>query len=83
MPRKGSLPLPGGGTDCAVLCFSECIVNALEGITDIGRLFIGKRSSEARLWSCLSRISYELIRKALRSGIPIVAAASRPTPGTL
>lgn len=45
----------------------------------VGKLFLEKRLSEARFLVLSSRISYEMVQKAARAGIAIIAAISRPT----
>jgi len=45
----------------------------------VGRLFLENRLPEAALVILSSRISYELVQKAVRARIPIVLAISRPT----
>ncbi|MFH1155967.1 MAG: formate dehydrogenase accessory sulfurtransferase FdhD [Pseudomonadota bacterium] len=45
----------------------------------IGTLFLENRLDEAFLLIMSSRLSYELIQKASRARIPVVAAISRPT----
>ncbi|MBU1195704.1 MAG: formate dehydrogenase accessory sulfurtransferase FdhD [Proteobacteria bacterium] len=51
--------------------------NALDKV--VGKLFLDKRLHEAALLIMSSRISYELVQKAARAKIPIIAALSRPT----
>ena len=45
----------------------------------IGRLFLDRRLHLAKAAMLSSRISYELVQKAARAGIPILVALSRPT----
>lgn len=45
----------------------------------IGKLFLDRRLHKAVLGVLSSRISYELVQKAARAGIPIILAVSRPT----
>ena len=45
----------------------------------IGRLFLDKTLGLASILILSSRISYELVQKAARAGIPIIFAISRPT----
>lgn len=45
----------------------------------IGKLFLDDRLSEATLLILSSRISYEMVQKAARAGVAIIAALSRPT----
>jgi FdhD protein len=45
----------------------------------VGTLFMGSRLAQAELLVLSSRISYELVQKAARARIPIMAAVSRPT----
>ena len=45
----------------------------------IGKLFLENRLSTAAIGALSSRISYELVQKAARAGLPIVIAVSRPT----
>jgi FdhD protein len=45
----------------------------------IGALFLGHRLSEIRLAVLSSRISFEIIQKAARAGIPILISISHPT----
>lgn len=51
--------------------------NALD--KSIGKLFLEKRLNEASILVLSSRISYELVQKAARAGIPVIFAVSRPT----
>ena len=45
----------------------------------IGKLFLNGSLNRAMLLTLSSRISYELVQKAARAGIPIILAISRPT----
>ena len=45
----------------------------------VGKLFRNDRLPEAALLVLSSRISYELVQKAARARIPVIAAVSRPT----
>lgn len=45
----------------------------------VGRLFLQGTLDRAKLLVLSSRISYELVQKAARAGIPFILAASRPT----
>lgn len=45
----------------------------------VGKLFLDERLHEAALLIMSSRISYELVQKAARAKIPIIAGLSRPT----
>jgi FdhD protein len=45
----------------------------------IGKLFLDRRLSRAKGLVLSSRISYELVQKAARAGIPVIVAVSRPT----
>ncbi len=45
----------------------------------VGMLFLKKELPEARFLVLSSRISYEMVQKAARAGIAIIAAVSRPT----
>lgn len=45
----------------------------------IGKLFLDHQLDTAKLLVLSSRISYELVQKAARAGIPIILAMSRPT----
>jgi FdhD protein len=45
----------------------------------VGTLFLENRLEEAALVVMSSRLSYELIQKAARARVPVVAAISRPT----
>lgn len=45
----------------------------------VGKLFLDRRLDQAMLGVLSSRISYELVQKAARAGIPIIFAVSRPT----
>ncbi len=45
----------------------------------VGKLFLEHRLEDAALLVLSSRISYELVQKAARARIPIIAAMSRPT----
>jgi FdhD protein len=45
----------------------------------VGKLFLDRRLDRAMLGVLSSRISYELVQKAARAGIPIIFAVSRPT----
>lgn len=51
--------------------------NALD--KSIGKLFLNKTLDKASILILSSRISYELVQKAARAGIPIIFAVSRPT----
>ena len=45
----------------------------------VGKLFLDKKLGETRFLVLSSRISYEMVQKAARAGIAIIAAVSRPT----
>jgi FdhD protein len=45
----------------------------------VGRLFLDRRLHLAKVAVMSSRISYELVQKAVRARIPIILALSRPT----
>jgi len=45
----------------------------------VGKLFLQASLGEARFLVLSSRISYEMVQKAARAGIAIIAAVSRPT----
>lgn len=45
----------------------------------IGRLFLDGQLATAKVAALSSRVSYELVQKAARAGIPIVLGVSRPT----
>ncbi|GBC61301.1 formate dehydrogenase family accessory protein F dhD [Desulfonema ishimotonii] len=45
----------------------------------IGRLFLERRLGDAGMLVLSSRISFELVQKAIRAGIPIIFSVSRPT----
>ncbi len=45
----------------------------------IGKVFIGRKLPEATLVVLSSRISYELVQKAARAGLPVMISKSRPT----
>jgi len=45
----------------------------------IGKLFLDHQLDRAKLLVLSSRISYELVQKAARAGIPVILAMSRPT----
>lgn len=51
--------------------------NALD--KSIGALFLGNELAQVSILVLSSRISYELVQKAGRAGIPVVFAVSRPT----
>ncbi len=51
--------------------------NALD--KSIGKLFLDKSLDQASILVLSSRISYELVQKAARAGIPVIFAVSRPT----
>ncbi len=51
--------------------------NAVDKV--IGKLFLGEKLKSAKLLILSSRISYELVQKAARAGIPVIVAVSRPT----
>ncbi len=51
--------------------------NALD--KSIGKLFLDKTLNKASILVLSSRISYELVQKAARAGIPVIFAVSRPT----
>jgi FdhD protein len=44
-----------------------------------GKLFLDRRLHEAHVLVLSSRISYELVQKSARAGVPIILAVSRPT----
>ncbi len=45
----------------------------------VGKLFLDRRLHEAQILVLSSRISYELVQKSARAGVPIILAVSRPT----
>ena len=45
----------------------------------IGKVFISRKLPEATLVVLSSRISYELVQKAARAGLPVMISKSRPT----
>jgi len=51
--------------------------NALDKV--VGKLFLEKKLHTASLLVLSSRISYELVQKAARAGVPVVAGVSMPT----
>lgn len=51
--------------------------NAVDKV--IGKLFLEEKLEKAKLLILSSRISYELVQKAARAGIPVIVAVSRPT----
>jgi len=51
--------------------------NALDKV--VGKLLFDKRLNEAKVISFSGRISYEIVSKAFRAGIPIVMAVSAPS----
>lgn len=51
--------------------------NAVDKV--IGKLFLGEKLEKAKLLILSSRISYELVQKAARAGIPFIVSVSRPT----
>jgi FdhD protein len=51
--------------------------NAMDKV--VGKLFLDRRLDRVALAVLSSRISYELVQKAARAGIPIIFAVSRPT----
>jgi len=67
------------GSDYRMLSAAEDVGrhNALDKA--VGKLFLGKQLEQASLLILSSRISYELVQKAARARIPVVAAMSRPT----
>ncbi|MGD2096042.1 MAG: formate dehydrogenase accessory sulfurtransferase FdhD [Desulfobacterales bacterium] len=62
-----------------VISFAEDVGrhNALDKA--IGKLFMGRKLSEAVILVLSSRISYELVQKAARARLPIMISKSRPT----
>jgi FdhD protein len=78
---------PTGGTHAAALFDAELEMlsvaedvgrhNALDKA--IGRLLLDRRLSEARVAVLSGRCSFEMMQKAARAGIPIVASVSAPT----
>jgi FdhD protein len=45
----------------------------------VGKAFMQKKLSEARVLVLSSRVSYELVQKAARAQLPMIVSASRPT----
>jgi FdhD protein len=45
----------------------------------VGKALMNKKLSEARLAVLSSRMSYEMVQKAARAGLPILVSVSRPT----
>jgi FdhD protein len=78
---------PTGGTHAAGL-FDEraALLSAAEDVgrhnaldKAIGRLLLADRLGEARLAFLSGRCSFEMVQKAARAGIPVVASVSAPT----
>jgi len=65
--------------DLAVIAFAEDVGrhNALDKA--IGKAFMDKTLSGASIVVLSSRISYELVQKAARAGLPVMISNSRPT----
>ncbi len=66
-------------SDFSLLSLAEDVGrhNALDKA--IGKLFLERSLQQAAVLILSSRISYELVQKASRAGIPFILAASRPT----
>jgi FdhD protein len=66
-------------SECELLSVAEDVGrhNALDKA--IGKLFLGKKLSQASLLVLSSRVSFELVQKAAKANIPILLAISRPT----
>ncbi|MGD2184985.1 MAG: formate dehydrogenase accessory sulfurtransferase FdhD [Desulfobacterales bacterium] len=62
-----------------IISFAEDVGrhNALDKA--IGKVFMNRKLSEARILILSSRISYELVQKAARAHLPIMISKSRPT----
>lgn len=67
------------GNDFSLLSVAEDVGrhNALDKA--VGKLFLDKGLHRASLLLLSSRISYELVQKGARAGIPVIFAVSRPT----
>jgi FdhD protein len=66
-------------TDTNVLSSAEDVGRHNAVDKAIGKLFLNRSLSRAKGLVLSSRISYELVQKAARAGIPMIIAVSRPT----